>query len=312
MIKTESAFLSSDRKTNIHVITWTPDEAPKGVLQIAHGMIEFIDRYDRFARVLCDHGWLVTGNDHLGHGQSVVSEDDLGYFAEPDGAACVIDDMHTLFTSTKAQYPDVPYVLMGHSMGSFMTRRYISLHGHELDGAIVMGTGTTPDAVLKAARTMTKLLTKTKGARHRSKLMAKTAFGSYNKQIDPVRTPNDWLTKDEAIVDAYNANPLNTFLFTMNGYDGLFSTIAYIQEDAHVASIPKDLPILLVAGEADPVGNYGEGVKAVYESYKAAGIKDVEMTLFPNDRHEILNETDKEDVDARILTWLQRFDPTLS
>ena len=215
-MKREFTYPSKDGKTGIHAIEWIPEGDVKAVLQIAHGMVEFIGRYDRFGSWLSEQGICVVGNDHLGHGASVVSQGDHGYFAEKDGNLCVIGDMHTLREMTQEKYPGAPYFLLGHSMGSFLARQYIEMHGEGLSGAIIMGTGVQPSGILKTALALCRIDARLKGWRHRSNLINNMALGSYNKKFEPARTKNDWLTKDESIVDAYNANPWNNFRFTTN------------------------------------------------------------------------------------------------
>ena len=304
-MKREFYYPSKDKRTQIHAIEWIPETEVRGVLQIAHGMVEFIDRYDRFATFMASKGFYVVGNDHLGHGKSVTDEKQLGFFAEKEGNLCVIGDMQQLREDTRKKYPDVPYFLLGHSMGSFLTRQYIEVHGDGLAGAIVMGTGYQPMATLNLGICLTGVLHRVKGGHHRSAMVNNMALGSYNKTFEPGRTKNDWLTKDEAIVDAYEANPLNQFVFTVNGYNNLFRGMRFAQQQTNLDKIPKDLPILVVSGQNDPVGEFGKGPKIVAETYRKTGIKDVTLKLFPDDRHEILNELDKEAVDQYLLEWIE-------
>ena len=303
-MKNEFRFPSTDGRNQIHVIEWVPEGEVRGVVQIIHGMVEFIDRYDRFARVLNEAGYYVVGDDHLGHGATPANEEDYGYFGEPDGCALVLGDIRRLYELTKEKYPEVPYVMMGHSMGSFFCRQYINLYSDELAGAIVMGTGYQSPMTLKIAKFVAKNSAKRKGWRFRNATLVKMSMGAYNKRIKPLRTPVDWLTKDEAIVDAYVKNPWNNFMFTNNAYYGMFSCIEQCEKDANLQRIRKDLPVLIVSGAEDPVGSYGAGVKKVYEEYRRVGLTNAQMILYPNDRHEILNETDHEVVDKDILDWL--------
>ncbi|MBR1677198.1 MAG: lysophospholipase [Clostridia bacterium] len=304
-MKNEFYFPSKDGLTQIHAIEWIPENEVKAVLQIAHGMVEFIDRYDRFANVLAKNGFYVVGNDHLGHGKSVTDESQLGYFAKHDGNFCVLGDMKQLMDDTKKKYPDVPYFLLGHSMGSFLARQFIEKFGEGLDGAIIMGTGYQPIATLDLGIALTAVFQQARGGHFRSDMINNMALGSYNKSFEPSRTKNDWLTRDEAIVDAYEANPLNQFKFTVNGYYNLFRGMRYCQRKENLEKIPKKLPILVVSGQNDPVGEFGKAPKTVAQIYKDTGIEDVTLKLFPDDRHEILNELDKEEVDKYLLDWLK-------
>ena len=304
-MKQEFYYPSKDGLTQIHAIEWIPEKNVRGILQIAHGMVEFIDRYDRFARFMASQGFYVVGNDHLGHGKSVTDESKLGYFAKHDGNFCVLGDMQQLREDTRKKYPDVPYFLLGHSMGSFLAREFIEKYGEGLSGAIIMGTGYQPMATLDLAIGMTAVLQQTRGGHYRSEMINNMAFGSYNASFEPVRTKSDWLTKDESIVDAYEANPLNQFMFTVNGYYNMFRGMRYAQRQVNLDKIPKDLPILVVSGQKDPVGDFGKGPRIVAETYQETGIQDVTLKLFPDDRHEILNELDKEAVDQYLLDWIE-------
>ncbi|MCC6095634.1 MAG: alpha/beta hydrolase, partial [Eubacterium sp.] len=222
-MKKDFRYPSKDGRTSIHALEWIPDGEVKAVVQIVHGMVEFVDRYDRIARLLNTKGIYVVGNDHLGHGASVVSEEDYGYFAEKDGNACVIGDMHTLREMTEKKYPGIPYFILGHSMGSFLTRQYITEYGRGLAGAVISGTGYQSKGTLRAAKAVCRTIATFKGWKYRSKMVDNMALGSYNKKFEPARTANDWLTRDTAIVDAYCANPWNNFRFTLNAYYNLFT-----------------------------------------------------------------------------------------
>jgi len=304
-MKREFYYPSKDGLTQIHAIEWIPEGEVRGVLQIAHGMVEFIDRYDRFASFMASQGFYVVGNDHLGHGKSVTDDSQLGYFAKHDGNFCVLGDMQQLREDTREKYPHVPYFLLGHSMGSFLARQFIEKYGEGLAGTIIMGTGYQPIATLDLAIGLTAVFQQARGGHYRSKTINNMALGSYNASFEPGRTKNDWLTKDEAIVDAYEANPLNQFTFTVNGYYNLFRGMRYSQRQENLDKIPKALPILVVSGGDDPVGEFGKGPKIVAESYKETGIQDVTLKLFEGDRHEILNELDKETVDQYLLQWIE-------
>lgn len=305
MRKEEFYFDSADGKTKIRGVKYIPEKEVKAILQISHGMVEFIDRYDGFAEFLCDKGYLVVGNDHLGHGESVTSKENWGYFAEEEGYKKVLEDLHTVTKLTKEAYPNKPYFLLGHSMGSFFARYYLCKYGNELDAAIVMGTGQQAAATLSAGKLTCKTLALFKGWKYRSSLVNGMALGSYNKKWEPSNTHCDWLTKDNAIVEKYVKEPKNTFMFTLNGYFNLFSLMSEIIKNDNLSKMPKELPVLLVSGEDDPVGNFGKAPKEVGEVYKATGMKDVSVKLYPNDRHEILNEIDKADVYNDIYNWLE-------
>lgn len=304
-MKNDFYYPSSDGETQIHAIKWTPSVKPVAVLQIVHGMVEFIDRYDEFAEYLAGNGIVVVGHDHLGHGQSVASEDRYGFFKLDGGNAALLNDINTLRLNTAESYPDLPYFILGHSMGSFLTRQYLARHSDGLSGAIIMGTGSQPTIMLNVGKGICSLIAAFKGWNYRSKFVDNLAFGAYNKRFEPSRTSRDWLTKDAQIVDSYIANPHCTFLFTVNGYYNLFYSIKDCQNKKNIDKISKDLPVFFVAGKDDPVGNFGKGVEKACEGFLNAGIQNVMLKLYQNDRHEILNETDRETVFDDILKWIQ-------
>lgn len=303
MKKEEFRFRSTNNAVDVRAVKYIPDDKPVAILQIAHGMVEFIDRYDRFAEYLSSKGFLIVGNDHIGHGGSVNSQEDWGYFGE-DGNRHLLDDMHELTKIVKKENPDLPYFLLGHSMGSFYARQYLGEYGYELNGAIIMGTGFEPLYKVKSGMALCRLIAVFKGWRHRSDLVNDIAFGSYGKKFEPLRTRADWLSKDEEIVDWYVNEPRCSFKFTLNGYYEMFKGIARLHDKKLLAGVPKDLPILLVSGQDDPVGSFGIEVEAAAKSLKDAGVQNVETKLYPNDRHEILNETDKEVVYVDLYRWL--------
>ena len=306
MVKKQTrSFRSSDGKTDIHVLLWIPEGTPRAVMQIAHGMVEYVDRYDRFARFLAGQGFVVCGNDHLGHGQSVTSDEELGFFRAKDGNGAVISDMRRLMVIMNKRYPDIPYFLLGHSMGSFFAREYMEMYGEELDGVILSGTGSTPPPVLRFGKNMCRSFAVRKGWHHRSRTLNNMALGSYNRSFEPARTPYDWLTHDEEMVDRYAENPLTTFCFTVNGYYTLFTAVQKAQSRRLIAQIPKDLPVLFVSGDCDPVGNFKKGVITACNALIKAGLTDVQLHFFEGDRHEILNELDYEDVHAYLMEWLK-------
>ena len=307
MVTKNFTFLSNDGKTAVHAVKWTPDtEEYKAILQITHGMVEFIERYIPFAEFLTKKGYMVVGHDHIGHGQSVASQDDWGYFCGGSPSDVLVEDMHKLRTMIQEENPDVPYFMLGHSMGSFMLRKYLAVHNEKLRGAIIMGTGFIPENMTKLALMLTSVVGKLRGERHRSKLIQSLAFGADYKGFDMTgEKPEDsWLTKDVDIVNTYYNEPRCTYMFTVNGYKGLFEAVNYSCNPENAAKIPKKLPLFIVSGEQDPVGGLGKGVKDVYDMYKTADMLDLTYKLYENDRHEILNEIDKQVVFEDLLAWM--------
>lgn len=300
------SFPSADGRTTVHAVRWTPEDGKyRAVLQITHGMVEYIERYRAFAEFLNDNGFLVVGHDHIGHGESVVSKDEWGFFAEHPSDT-VVADMHTLREITRKEHPGVPYFMLGHSMGSYMLRKYLAIHGEGLTGAIIMGTGCIPDNTTKLAMFIAKLQAAFFGWHHRSKLLQKLSYDKYYHQFDLTGkdASNSWLTKDEEIVKNYYADPKCTFVFTVNAYMGLFEAVLFDNQQENIEAVPKSLPLFFVSGAMDPVGGCGSGVKKVYNKFDVAGKEDITWKLYDNDRHEILNETDRDVVYHDILAWM--------
>lgn len=306
MKKEEFFYNSSDKITKIHGIKWIPEGEIKCVLQISHGMLEHIDRYDEFAVSLATKGILVAGNDHLGHGTSLLKEEDRGYFSEENGNKAVIEDMRTLSNMLKEQYGNIPYFLLGHSMGSFLVRQYLTLYSPGIDGAIIVGTGQKPYVLVKAGMVISGVLAFFKGWRYRSRFVDNLALGGNNKSFKPERTKADWLSRDEKIVDDYLNDKRIDFMFTLNAYYNMFKGMAYLYDKNNLEKIPKDLPVILLSGEKDPVGSFGRDVVKLYDDFKKMGIKDVECKLYKDDRHEIINELDRELVYEDIVSWIRR------
>lgn len=301
------SFLSKDGKTKIHAVKWMPESGEyRAVLQITHGMVEYIERYKPFAEFLNDQGVLVVGHDHLGHGASVASEEELGYFAEPDPSDTLVEDMHTLRTTIQTENPGVPYFMMGHSMGSFLLRQYLTMRAEGLAGAIVMGTGDMPYALLKAGQAVCKSISLTKGWHHRSHLVNQLGMGGYNRQFEPSDSTKDWITSDDSKRKEYEADPLCNFVFTVNGYYQMFEGMKVLTRRHAMDKIPVELPVIFVSGAEDPVGSNGVGVTRVFRKYEAHGMTDVEMKLYAGDRHEILNETDREEVYEDLYRWMEK------
>lgn len=303
--KEEFYYNSTSKTTEIHAINYLPDGEVKAILQIAHGMVEYIERYEAFAHYLCSKGFLVTGNDHLGHGKSVNSKEEWGYFAKEDGNHAVLHDIYKLTRITKEKYPNIPYFLLGHSMGSFYTRQYLCEFGNELSGAIIMGTGCQPLALVQFGRLLTSFISLFKGWHYRCNLVTHIAFGSYNKHFEPTRTSKDWLSKDTAIVDRHVADERCNFIFTLNAYYNMFTGISRLYNQKFLSQMPKELPVFFVAGQEDPVGDYGKGVLKAVDMFKKVGMKHISVKLYPTDRHEILNETDRKQVYEDLYCWLE-------
>lgn len=306
-MRDEFYFPSKDGNTEIHTIEWKPVGEVRAVLQICHGMVEYIRLYDEFAQFLCREGYYVVGNDHLGHGKSIQAKSEYGFFNEKYGNACVLGDMHTLRQRTEKKYPGVPYFMLGHSMGSSLLRQYIQMYGNGLSGAVLMGTvADHKKAALLFGKRLCRVMAAFRGWHYRSKMVDNLVLGAYNKKFKPARTRADWITSDNENLDMYVADPLCSFMSTVNAYYNVFSGMIGIQRKESVYMIPKGLPVLFVSGADDPVGEFGKGVRKIYEKYRAAGIRDVTLRLYTGDRHEILNETDRDQVYKDLLGWFEK------
>lgn len=306
-------FLSSDGKTQLHACLWIPDEKIKfrAVLQIAHGVAEHIERYDDFARYLNEQGIVVAGHDHLGHGQSLPEGGTPVYFGEKDGWKHAVDDIHGLHLILSKRYKRLPQLIMGHSMGSFLTRSYLIRYPGEKQAAILMGTGWQPQAKLTGGRAVAEVVCAAQGPSSASKLVNDLAFGGYNKAFAPNRTGYDWLSADSENVDRYIADPLCGADATVGLFRQMLHGIAFNQNPKNLTRMDSSLPVLLISGDRDPVGDMGKGVRRTAAAFRKAGLSDVTVKLYPGLRHEILNEGPmRQTVYEDIWHWLEPHLPT--
>ena len=287
-----------------------PAVAPKALVQISHGMIEYIRRYVPLARYLTAQGYVVCGNDHLGHGATSGDTGRDGYFAEEKGADFVLQDLHTMSDLARQRYPGLPLFLLGHSMGSFFARWYAEHWGKELAGLVLSGTA-GPNPAAGVGLLVTDLMTLFCGSTAHSAFVEKLAFGSYCKRIPDAVTGKEWVTSDPEMLAAYVADPKCSFTFTVSAYHELMRVLRAVNRKGWAGTLPKDLPIYLFAGREDPVGNYGKGVQQVYERLRAAGVSDVQLKLFDGCRHEVLNEVPaaRAEAFADLLGWLNTHMP---
>lgn len=302
--KEEFTFDSRDGKSKIHAVRWIPEGKVICILQIVHGMAEYIERYEEMAEYFAEKGILVTGEDHLGHGKSVSKDGAYGYFCKQDPATVVVRDVHRLKKMTQEEYPGIPYVILGHSMGAFILRNYLFRYGTGIQGAILCGTGSKSQGLIRVSQLIAALQNVLFSGKHEAKLIDKLAFGNYNKEITNPRTRFDWLSRDEKVVDAYIQDPFCGFTFTVNGFQTMFTLISRLNQRSNLEQMPRQLPIFFIAGEKDPVGDYGEGVKKAYDEFERVGMERISMKLYPEDRHEILNEPDKEKIYEDIYPWI--------
>lgn len=302
--KEEFTFDSRDGKTKLHAVRWVPEGKVICILQIVHGMAEYIERYEDMAQFFGERGILVTGDDHLGHGKSVSGNGVYGYFCEQDPATVVVRDVHRLKKMTQEDYPGIPYVILGHSMGSFILRNYLFRYGTGIEGAVICGTGSRSDFQNLACRVIAAVAGVLLGEKHAAKVIDRLAFGSYNKGIENPKTPSDWLCTDERVVEAYERDEMCGFVFKVNGFKTLFQLLSRLNKKENLDKMPKNLPVHFISGDMDPVGDYGKGVRKAYEDFQKAGMERVSMKLYPGDRHEVLNEKNKIQVYEELYPWI--------
>lgn len=300
----ELTFPSSDGRNTIHAELFIPsDNKVRAVVQVAHGMMDYIGRYALMADALCASGIALCGNDHLGHGDSVATPDDYGFFASRDGYKYVIDDVKGMNDLIRKELPDLPVILLGHSMGSFISRLYSVRYPDSIDGLIIHGTA-GPNPATGAGKLLVKLLRAVKGERYRSKFVCSLADGGYNKGFDPAEGDGAWLTRDPSMVADRVGNPKNDFIFTLAAYEDLFNFLGDCNSKAWFKAFPAGLRTLVISGEEDPVGDFGKGVRYVYDNLKKNGA-DVELKLYEGARHELFNETNRDEVFADLIKWIE-------
>ena len=300
---TEFTYQSSTGKEIAARIWKREQNTYRGVVQLVHGMEEHIGRYDDFANELTKCGYLVVGHDHLGHGKTAKTEEDFGYFASEQGWERLAEDIHILQNQIQEQYPDIPCVIFGHSMGSLLVRTYLTKYNDPIDGVILSGTS-GQKAGLWIGQILAKGIEMVKGERYRSKLLEYLVTGSFNRKFKPNRTDSDWTTRKEEMVDKYKKDPLCGKNFTVKGYQDLLRGSYYLSKQKNI-NTTKHVPILLISGDKDPVGAMGKGVIRVYHMLQKAGLQDITIRLFKDARHELLNETNRDEVYYVIFHWLQ-------
>lgn len=282
---------------------WLPKEKPRAILQIAHGMVEHSGRYADFAEFMSKNGFAVYANDHRGHGKTTKANEPV-YFADENGWEKVVGDMHQLTEIAKNEFPNLPFFLLGHSMGSFLARHYIQLFGSELNGIILSGAGGSPNILGKIIGNLLSLSIAFLGRKALAKRIQILSNAHFNRRFKPKRTPFDWLSRDTEVVDKYLADPrcgmIASFGFHKDVLDGVF----FVNKIENVKKTPKKLPIYIFSGNNDPVGEYGSGIQSVYKLFKDAGILDIQMVLYEGGRHEMLNEINHKEVRADLLAWL--------
>ena len=300
----EDFWYPSCGEGKLHGICWRPEGEPVAVVQIVHGIADFAQRYQDFAQYLNERGFLVVAEDHMGHGQSVEGGSIQGYFH--GGWFAAVEDTYRLLQGTRKEFPEIPYILFGHSMGSFMTRTILCKYPDSgIQAAVLCGTGWMPDALLPGAEKMVDLICKQGKETLPNPGLEKLVFGNYNARVEHPRTQFDWVSRDKKQVDAYIAHPRCGFTPTAGLMRELIRGVRYIQNGKHLKAMKKELPVLFIAGGDDPVGNYGKGVRHTAEAFRKAGVQDVTVKIYPLDRHEILNEINRSEVFEDAFRWME-------
>ena len=301
----EISFPSADGKNNVHGVIYTPTAGTvRGVVQIVHGMIDHVGRYRLLAEFFTSNGYAFAGNDHLGHGKTAASPADFGYFADSDGVLSVLRDIHTMNKHLRSTFPGVPLILMGHSMGSFLSRLYVERHPHSISAHIIHGTG-GPNPALPVGRALVKLKMIFHGRRYVSKTVIGLAHMGYNSRFDKSEGYTAWLTRDPSMVADRREDPMTSFYFTLGGYADLFTMLGDCNSKKWFENYPKEIPTIIMSGTADPVGNFGKGPDYVYKQLMMQGVGNVSLKLYDGARHELFNETNREEVMRDMLAWIE-------
>lgn len=297
-------YYPSCGKGAIHGCRWTPEGQPRAILQIVHGIAEYVERYDAFAQYLNSLGYLVVAEDHMGHGKSIGKDGVQGYFH--GGWFSAVEDTYQLLNSVREEYPELPFVLFGHSMGSFMARTILAKYPDSgIAAAVICGTGWQPIAFLRMAAPICNLVCRIDGEEKPSEKLQGLVFGGYNKRVEHPRTPFDWLNRDSRAVDAYIADPMCGFTASAGLLRDMLQGITFVESTQNLSAMKKELPVLFIAGGDDPVGNYGKGVRQTAKAFQNSGMQKVDVKIYPLCRHEILNEINKEEVYAATVKWIE-------
>ncbi len=304
-MKKEFEFKSADGITDIHCVKWDV-ENPKAVLQVAHGMSEFIERYEGFAKYFNEKGIVVVGNDHIGHGSSIAKDKAPMYFGGENSWGCVVDDLFTLYEKTKKEYPELPYYVFGLSLGSFLMRALIINYTEGIDGAILVGTSQASKLEIGLGKFMAERERKKYGDDVTTDTINDLTFGTYNRKFSPTKTEMDWLCSNEDALNEFLADERRGKAFTVGLFRELLNVMSYTRDPKNIEKMNKSMPILIMSGEKDPVGSFTKNIKKLEEVYKKSGMKDITVNIYPGLRHDILNEVGKEKVFDDINEWMEK------
>lgn len=288
----------------IPVITWRPKDKPAAILQIFHGLSEHAERYARFANASTAAGYAVVAHDHRGHGRA-CPESGLGHFSDADGWTLILQDAKSVQDDAGRQYPGLPVVLFGHSMGSYLAQDFVMRHPHSVSALVLSGSTSPSRLKVRLGRWVARWEALRRGRQHRSKRLNAMGFGAFNRRVEPARTPFDWLSRDPAEVDRYIADPLCGAVASASLWQHLLGGLLAISSTKALQRIPSGLPVLITGGENDPVGGR-HGMTRLAAAYERSGHTAVTLTIYSGGRHEMLNETNRDEVTDDILGWLER------
>ena len=303
-VKNTFCYPSASSGHSIYAVEWIPEQTPIGVVQIVHGIAEHVGRYEEVAQFLCAHGFLVCGEDHLGHGHT-VENGKYGFFAPKNGWNLVVQDIHTLQQQQSHAYPSLPYFLLGHSMGSFLVRTYLIQYPGVVSGAILSGTGQESSKLVALGKSLASLECKRLGVHGVSPLISSLSLGGYNRKFHPNRTTADWISSDPSEVDRYLSDPLCQYPITASLFRDMMGGLQLIGNPKALSKMDKHTPVYFFSGDHDPVGGMGKGVQKVVQLFRQAGCTDVTLHLYPGGRHEMFHEANKQEVLTHLLRWLE-------
>lgn len=298
-------FPSSDGKSTVFAEVYLPkdNKSPRGIIQLSHGMIDYVTRYGELAEFLCGRGFIFAGNHHLGHGKTASCDEDFGYFAERDGIEYLIGDLHKMNGYLKKTYPGIPVYMLGHSMGSFLARIYAERYPESISGVALQGTA-GPHLFTWLGKLLVRAKMKTRGDRYRSKTVDRLAFRHYNMRFPKHEGRNAWITRNVKLLDKKCEDKYSSFIFTLSGYHDLFHMLDMCNCREHYKSYPKNMPTYIASGGMDPVGEFGRGPGYVFRRLKKEGCREVEIKIYEGARHELFNETNREEVFCDLAKWL--------
>lgn len=301
-MKTEFTFASSNGHDTIQAYQWLPDGEARAVVQLAHGMTEYMKNYEELAKYLTDNGFAVVGMDYIGHGMTASDKNELGHFFHYDSSEFLILDIRALASYVKTTFPGKKHIILGHSFGSFLSRIYVSRY-LDTDGLVLVGTGILNLNHIDRVFRLIELHKKYRGGRERSKLVQGYAFARQVKKFLPMKTNFDWTTRDEDKIKEYYSDYRNNYVFTLHGFNTLFKTVVKSQQDDVIENTPNSLPILIISGDNDAVGYFGKGARRLFDMLRADGKTKVSLKLYPDARHNLLQETNRISVFSYIADW---------